>query len=372
MTTKYLPLLAFFLALAAIARDDEPALSNTSTHEPLQPGVRKSVARVTAELNRYEYAEPHMGTRFRIALYAADQNAADQAARAAFERIRFLDDTMTDYKDTSELMRLCQKSGGPEVPVSPELFFVLARAQAVSRLSDGAFDVTVGPIVRLWRRAHRQKELPDPKKLSAALELVGYDKMILDEKTHGVQLLRAGMLLDLGGIAKGYAADEALAILRQHGVSDALVAAGGDIAVMGAPPGTAGWSIGIALLESPDLPPSRFLILKDAAVSTSGDAEQHVEINGKRYSHIVDPKTGIGLIGRRSVTVVARKGIDADSLTKVVSVLGPERGMPIIDRVEGAAALSLEQTERGTVSAESKRWKDVPQRSDQRPKPAQR
>ena len=353
MTTRYLRLLAFFLVLATSAE------RVTTFHSVL--AVERSSQRV---LTRYEYAEPHMGTRFRIVMYAADQAAADKVARAAFERIHFLDEAMTDYKETSELMRLCQKAGGPAVPVSDELFFVLAKAKAVSKLSDGAFDVTVGPIVRLWRRARRQKELPDPKKVAAALELVGYDKMVLDDKAQTVQLLKPGMLLDLGGIAKGYAADEALAVLRRHGVDKALVAAGGDIAVMGAPPGTSGWTVGIAPLESPDLPPSRSLVLKDAAVSTSGDAEQFVEINGKRYSHIVDPKTGVGLTGRRSVTVVARKGIDADSLTKVVSVLGPERGMPIIDRIHGAAALSLEKTENGMVEAESKRWKDVPQRND--------
>jgi FAD:protein FMN transferase len=349
MTTKYLPVLAFFLVLAAIA----------------PPGtVARTAGPAPAELSRFAYTEPHMGTRFRIVLYALDQRAADQASRAAFDRVHYLDEMMTDYKDTSELMHLCQNGGGPAVVVSPELFFVLAKAQAVSKMSDGAFDVTVGPIVRLWRRARRQKELPDPKKLAAALELVGWEKIVLEEKYHSVELLKPGMLLDLGGIAKGYAADEALAAMRKHGIASALVAAGGDISVMGSPPKTSGWSIGIAPLESPNLPPSRYLILQDAAVSTSGDAEQYVEIGGKRYSHIVDPKTGMGLTGHRSVTVVARKGIDADSLTKVVSVLGAERGMPIIDGIEGAAALSLEKTEQGTVTAESKRWKDVPQKTD--------
>jgi thiamine biosynthesis lipoprotein len=313
------------------------------------------------EPQRFEFNEPHMGTRCRIVLYAEDETVAAKGASAAFDRIRFLDDTMTDYRDASELMRLCQKAGGPPTPVSPELFFVLKKSLDVSERSDGAFDVTVGPIVRLWRRARRQKEMPEPKKLAEALELVGWQKMHLNEEKRTVELTKKGMLLDLGGIAKGYAADEALAVLRRHGVQNALAALGGDIAVMGAPPGTDGWTIGIAPLESPDKPPSRQLILRDAAISTSGDAEQFVEINGTRYSHIVDPKTGLGLTGHRSVTVVARKGIDADSLTKVVSVLGPERGMPILDAIDGVACLSLEMTKDGGVVAhESKRWKDVP------------
>jgi thiamine biosynthesis lipoprotein len=144
------------------------------------------------------------------------------------------------------------------------------------------------------------------------------------------------MQLDLGGIAKGYAADEALTVLKKHGIDRALVAAGGDIAVSGPPPSTEGWKIAIATLRG-ERDPGR-LILHHAAVSTSGDAEQFVEIDGKRYSHIVDPRTGIGLIGRMNATVVARRGIDADSLTKVLAVLGPEKGIKIIESHEGASA----------------------------------
>jgi thiamine biosynthesis lipoprotein len=186
--------------------------------------------------------------------------------------------------------------------------------------------------------------------------LVGYDKVRLDEQKRTVQLLKPGMRLDLGGIAKGYAADEMLAVLAKHGITRALVAAGGDIAVSGPPPDAEGWKVGIAALEKPDGKPSRHLLLKDAAVSTSGDAEQFVEINGKRYSHIVDPRTGIGLVGRMSVTVVARHGIDSDSLTKVVCVLGPERGLKLIEDTPGVSAMVVRKTEHGTETITSKRF----------------
>src|SRR5262249_49612111 len=156
-----------------------------------------------------------------------------------------------------------------------------------------------------------------PAGLAAARALVGYKNIQLDKKARTVCLLKSGMQLDLGGIAKGYSADEALIVLRKIGIERALVAAGGDIAVSGPPPDAAGWKIGIAPLEDSEQKPSRYLMLRDAAVSTSGDAEQYVEIGGKRYSHIVDPRTGIGLVGRQSVTVVAPFGIFADSLTKV-------------------------------------------------------
>jgi thiamine biosynthesis lipoprotein len=229
-------------------------------------------------LSRYSFTQPHMGTRFQIIVYTPDKDKAEKATKAAFARIAALNATMSDYDKTSELMRLCAKAGGPPVPVSADLFFVLSRAQKVSRQSDGAFDVTVGPIVRLWRKARRQKKLPDSEKLKEARALVGWRNVRLDEKKRTVELLKAGMQLDLGGIAKGYAADEALAVLKKHGIASALVAAGGDIAVSAAPPGADGWKITIAPL--PGEKDSGRLILHDAAVSTSGDAEQLVEIDG--------------------------------------------------------------------------------------------
>jgi thiamine biosynthesis lipoprotein len=311
-------------------------------------------------LTRFTYTEPHMGTRFKIILYAPEEAGANAAAHEAFARIAALDGIMSDYRPASELMQLCRKAGGEPVPVSEELFFVLSRGQEVSRLSDGAFDTTVGPVVKLWRRARRTQRLPDPDDLKQALALVGYQKMRLDPKARTVQLLVPGMQLDLGGIAKGYAADEALKVLERRGIQRALVAAGGDIAVSGPPPDAEGWSIGIAPLEDPDSKPSRYLVLKDAAVSTSGDAEQYVEIDGVRYSHIVDPHTGVGLIGRRSATVVARHGIMADSLTKAVIVPGPERGLATIDQLgSGFAALYLRKTDKGEEVFASKRWPEL-------------
>jgi thiamine biosynthesis lipoprotein len=296
-------------------------------------------------LKRCEFAQPHMGTLFQIIVYAPDDETAQKAATDAFARIASLNAIMSDYDNTSELMRLCAQAGGPPVPVSAELFFVLSKAQEVSRQSDGAFDVTVGPVVKLWRTARKQRKLPDAKKLAEARALVGWRNIRLDKDKRTVQLLKPGMKLDLGGIAKGYAADEALAVLKKHGIERALVAAGGDIAVSGPPPGAHGWKVAILPLRG-EKDPGR-LILHHAAVSTSGDAEQYVEIDGKRYSHIVDPRTGIGLLGRMGATVVARRGIDADSLTKVVAVLGPEKGIKIIEAKEGVSARMV--TKKGDV-----------------------
>jgi thiamine biosynthesis lipoprotein len=308
-----------------------------------------------ADPQRFEYEEPHMGTRFRIVLYAPDRAAADRAAKAAFARVAELNLIMSDYLPDSELMRLCRKSdqqpAGP-VKVSDDLFTVLDHARCVSELSDGAFDVTVGPLVRLWRQARKDRLLPDKAVRTAALKRVGYKHMELDSKARTVRLKVAGMRLDLGGIAKGFAADEALKVIGAHRITSALVAASGDIVVSAAPPGRAGWRIDIGSL--PGAKEQRQLLLHDMAVSTSGDAEQFVEIGGVRYSHIVDPRTGLGLIGRRSVTVVAPRGIQADSLTKMASVLPADRAVEAIEKVDGAAALIVVKTDEGEQVKQSK------------------
>ena len=165
-----------------------------------------------------------------------------------------------------------------------------------------------------------------------------------------------GMLLDLGGIAKGYAADAALAVLRQHGITRALVAAGGDIAVGDAPPDAVGWKVGIAPLKNADAPPTHYLLLKNAGVSTAGDSEQFVEIAGRRYSHIIDTKTGLGLVGRRSVTVIAPNATTSDGLDTAICVMGVERGLKLIEsRAELAALLVFENN--GVIeTTESKRF----------------
>jgi thiamine biosynthesis lipoprotein len=316
------------------------------------------------KLTRFTYTEPQMGTTFKIILYAPDQAAADRAAKAAFARVVELDGIMSDYKPASELMRLCAKAGGEPVKVSDDLWTVLERAQEVSKRSDGAFDVTVGPLVRLWRRARRTRELPDADDLAKAKALVGYDKVKLDAKGHTVQLAKEGMRLDLGGIAKGYAADQALAVLKKHGLPRALVAAGGDIALGDAPPDTTAWTVGIAPVDDPESKPKKYLLLTNAAVSTSGDAEQFVEIGGTRYSHIVDPKTGIGLVGRMTATVVAPNGLWSDPLTKVVAVLGPEKGFAIIEETKGVSGYFVRKTDKGEEVFASKRFPEVRQRDE--------
>jgi thiamine biosynthesis lipoprotein len=307
-------------------------------------GPLLAIGQVAQPAERFEYTQVRMGMPFRIVLYGHDESAANRAARAAYERIKQLDGIMSDYDPESELMRLCLTAGqGKAVPVSRDLLTVLSRAQDVSEKSDGTFDVSVGPVVKLWRRARKSGALPSAEEIARARELVGYRKIQIDADAGTVMLLKAGMQLDLGGIGAGYAVDKALKVLKDHGITSALVDASGDIGVSDAPPGKTGWRIGVAPLE-PEGEPSRYLLLKHGAVTTSGDAFQFVEIEGKRYSHIVNPRTGLGLTERSSVTVIARDCTTADSYTKAVMLLGRERGFKLIEATPDAAAIVVRAT----------------------------
>jgi len=218
---------------------------------------------------------------------------------------------------------------GTPAKVSDDLFDVLIASQKLASETEGAFDVTLGPLIRLWREARSTHRLPATDALRDATAHCGYRKLHLDPAARTVMLEQPDMQLDVGGIAKGYAADAALAVLKQLGIRSALIAASGDLAFGDPPPGAHGWRIGIA--SSDDVRE-----LCNGAVSTSGDTEQHLDIAGQRYSHIIDPRTGLGLTHSIVVTVVARRGVDADGLSTAVSVLGPERGQVLIQKHPGA------------------------------------
>lgn len=307
-------------------------------------------------LQRFAFSEPHMGTLFKIVLYAPDEATAKKAAQAAFARIAELDRIMSDYQADSELMQLCKKAGGPAALVSVDLFKVLQEAEKIARITDGASDISIGPVVRLWRKARRTGKMPDAHEIKKALALVDYRNIRLDAKKRTVQLLVAGMLLDLGSIAKGYAADAVLEVLRRHGITRALVAAGGDVAVSDAPPNQRGWKIGIAPLRDPQGEPKHFILLKNAAVSTSGDSHQYVEIDGKRYSHVLDPKTGLGLIGRRSVTIIAPNCTTSDAWDTACGVMGIERSLKLIEGRPELAGLLVFEVDGKEKSTASKRF----------------
>jgi thiamine biosynthesis lipoprotein len=294
------------------------------------PGMSAPLA--GAGLQRVHYSQVHMGVQVSLIAYAPSRESADTACRAAFARIAALEDVMSDYRPDSELSRLCAQSGGPPVPVSEDLFTVLARAHHVAERSGGAFDATVGPYVQLWRRARRTGVLPERAEWRTAGRLVGYRRMALDAEERTVQLTREGMRLDLGGIAKGYALDEALATLREHGVTRALVSAGGDIALGDPPPGREGWRLASVERRGPRL------ILANCGVSTSGDTEQFVRIGDRRYSHIIDPRSGLRHGEPILATVIAPDAMTSDALATACVVLSEEKARVLVANTPGASA----------------------------------
>jgi FAD:protein FMN transferase len=287
--------------------------SVSCTASPPPESVQQAVA-----LTRFEYTRIIMGVGARLIFYSENAETARAAAEATYERLNELDAILSDYRKDSELMRLCRKPAGEPHPVSPELGFILAQSVEIAAKTGGAFDPTVGPVVRLWRQARKSGKHPDAVELAQARDLVGYEKLAVDSRAQTVTLAKPGMSLDLGGIAKGYAADEALKVLADHGIDRALVDLGGDLAAGSPPPDAIGWRITIETgVQEP-----RTIDLANGAIATSGDLVQHTIIDGVRFSHIIDPRTGQALTNAVASTVTAPTGIEADALASAACVLG--------------------------------------------------
>lgn len=267
-----------------------------------------------------------MGVPFHLKFYAPSEAAAERIARQAYARVEQLNTIFSDYDPTSELSRLCRAPVGKPVKLSPELFAILAASHKLSRQTAGAFDITAGPAVRQWRVARRQRKLPEANVLTAAGARIGFEKLKLNAEARTATLAVENMQLDLGGIAKGWAVDEVIRILEQNAIRRAFVAASGDIRTTGPPLGREGWRIEIRNVDEFGNLYPRTLHLKHQSLSTSGDTAQFVEIASRRYSHIVDPRTGIGLTHRLQVTVVAPTSTQADSQATALSVLGLNEG----------------------------------------------
>lgn len=295
-------------------------------------------AAVPATAVRLSDTRPLMGVAWTITLYAPDRASGEAAIAAGFAEAQRLERVLSDYDPESELSRLSAAAPtATPIAVGHDLWPVLERAEQIRAATAGAFDITVGPLTTLWRQARRSGRMPRADKLAAARAEVGGDSLVLDPAARTVSLRRPGMRLDLGGIGMGYAADRVLAVLEGHGIEAALVDASGDVVVSGPPPGRPGWTIEVAGFAG-DGPTNDSIVLCHAAVTTSGDARQGVEIEGRRYSHIVDPRTGLGVAGPAAVTVIAPDGMTADAVATAASVIGHEAGPEVIARFPGCAA----------------------------------
>ena len=290
-----------------------------------------------------------MGTFARIRLVCKSEQQGQEALSVARRTIDHIDKLMSTYRDDSELSEVNRKAGKKPVRVSLETYDLLETALEYSRKTGGAFDITLTPLLNVWREAEKQNRLPTTNELTKAEKLVGFEKLRLSatEERRTVSFAEEGMELNVNAIAKGYAVDRVLAVLRRPGVVAALVDIGGEIACFGQRISGEDWLIGVqdpfALSnDNPFIVKPRWKIrLRNCAVATSGDYRQYTTIKGKRYSHIIDPRTGKPIRKLPSVTIIAKRSVDADALATAVSVLGLEEGMKLIESLPDTEALLI-------------------------------
>jgi FAD:protein FMN transferase len=271
---------------------------------------------------KYTFQAPKWGSIVQITVADQDSSVALEAAELVFAIYDTLNQILSDYLPDSELNLLCRKAGtGEWTTVSPHLLRMLQLSQIGYQQSKGTFDPSIGRVVQLWRKARKEKTFPNKKALSEALQTVGFE-LGKDIEIIGnqVRLNRKNVQLDFGGIAQGYAAQCGLDSLKKRGINAVLIDSSGDLIIGDAPKGSKGWRITINKPNNPDETLPYYFELANCAVATSGSLYQFVELNGKRYSHIVNPKTGIGLTHQRNVTVIAKDGTTADWMTKACSV----------------------------------------------------
>ena len=280
-----------------------------------------------AQEKRFVFAEPKMGSPFQIIFYNSDSANATNIAKQAFALVDSLIYIFSDYIDSSELNRLCARAGKTKegITVSPALYDILQLSKIAYEKSEGTFDITLGPLTKLWRKARKEKQFPADSLVEEKLRLTGFNKVKIDTTTKKVMLLQAGMQLDLGGIAQGYIAQKVVDFLKTKNINNALVDVSGDIVAIGAPPATSSWTIGLNIPEQENELLPKHLRISNKAVTTSGDVYQFMEHDGKRYSHLIDPQTGYGITTQKNVTVIASDGTTADWLTKACSILSTHK-----------------------------------------------
>lgn len=291
--------------------------------------VAAASARASAGEHRFEYSRLSMGTKLRVVLVGDDEPRAAAAAKAMFGAFDQIEDALSDWRSTSEVNRFCDRAPHPTT-VGDTLFTALVASRTLAERTDGAFDPTVGPVVALWRQAMRSATLPDPQALAAARALVGWESIALDESSRSASLAHAGMRLDFGAIGKGIAVDVGSALLDSASFPRHLIDFGSTLAAGDPPSGEAAWRIAAPLVGT--------IGLRRMALSTSGADEQFVEIEGVRYAHIVDPRTGKGLVNGAAATAIAPSATVSDALSTALCVFGVDRAAALVARLPGAGA----------------------------------
>jgi thiamine biosynthesis lipoprotein len=289
-----------------------------------------------AQTRKFHFSQVKMGSPFNLVLVSDDSLKVSGLANRSFALIDSFNHLYSDYDSTSELNQLNTHAGKAKQQLSPALLDILLHAKLAYIKSKAAYDITVGPLSRLWRKARKEKTFPGKEEVAEKRKLVGFDKILIDKAHSSILLPLTGMRLDLGGIAKGYIAQKVIDFLKQNGITQALADAGGDMVMSNAPNNNPGWVIGVNVPETTDDLLPKKLSLQNMAVATSGDAYQYLEHKGLKYSHIIDPRTGYGIHSQRNVTVIAKDGADADWLATACSIL------PVADAKKLAESMQAE------------------------------
>ncbi len=286
------------------------------------------------QVERHEWSRPFMGTIFHIVVYSEEGRNPEPAVYEAFDRIEELEETFSFYQGDSELNLLAESAYAEPVIAGTDLFEILDSSLNWSRLTGGAFDCSIRPLITLWQQCGSLGKSPSAEELARARTKIGYEKILLNPRLRSVRLLAPEMRLDLGGIAKGFSADKAKEILELEGFKSILIDAGGDLSIGNPPPGEKGWLVTLDFAEGRPA-----LRIADTSIATSGDKYKFYDINGIRYSHIVNPNTGLGMTDHRQVTVIAPNGESADALATALSVMDIQAGLDLINSLEKTEAL---------------------------------
>ena len=301
---------------------------------------------LSAQLKRFQFSENKMGSPFTIILYHSDSLQARQSADECFLIVDSLNNIFSDYSAASEINKLTARGSSSYQPVSDELLYIIVQSKDAWKKSSRTFDITIGVLTQLWRTAKREKRFPEDEEIKKAKLATGFEKLSINISTKTVSFNSNEMRLDFGGIVKGYAAQKVIEYLKIKNITSALADAGGDIVMSDAPPGTNGWKVGINLPEQENELWDKKLELKNCSVATSGDVYRYTIHKGKKYSHIIDPRTGYGVTSQRNVTVIAKDGITADWLATACSILPIKKALKLVKKEKAALFIATMEKEK--------------------------
>jgi thiamine biosynthesis lipoprotein len=290
-----------------------------------------------------------MGSSFNMIFYHTDSTEAVSLAKECFLIVDSLNNIFSDYSSESEVGKLALQTNQTDIKISDELFSMIIRSKNAWERSGKTFDITIGALTQLWRKAKKENRFPSEAEIKAAKDLTGFKNLIVNERSKTIAFKKSGICFDFGGIVPGYAAQKIIDFLKTKNINMALVDASGDIVMSDAPPGKGGWTIGINLPENENEIWDKKLELKNFAVSTSGDVYRYTIHNGIKYSHIIDPRTGYGVTSQRNVTVITKYGADADWLATACSILPIKKALKLAKKEHAAILIATMNGEKITT-----------------------